>query len=665
MKKVDNIHEEIDDLVQAIDKEINFINDNIIILKVFEKLNEFINFIEIEEHLEDYKYIISQLKKLNILGEYNENFLQYIREEKQMFFQFHLNHCNDEVLQQSINAIKNKEINYENIDIELKKIKIGYGGGRPPLNKDESVLFQLIHLENNMASFLTKINDFINNIYILKDFSEINTNVVIIGSNGSGKSTLSRRIKIDNIDQSINIIPSHHILYLTSEDFIIPRYSNEILDINTYQNATKLVTENEPFDNNSFINSLHNLINYLINDHNRHKGDTYDSDEKTTILEKTVDVCSEILKKNIIIKNNVITCYDDNGNIYDFNQMSDGERQVFYFVASVLSKEKDGYIIIDEPENHLNSQVCKSLWDKLEMLKSKSTFVYITHDPKFAISRTNSKIIWSKSFTYPNKWDYEVLESNVIPEELLIEVLGSKENIIFCEGTDTSIDKQIYDSMFLKEKIIPVEGHLNVISYTKAINNIKGLNLNAKGIIDKDGKTKDEIEHYEKNNISVTPFNEVEMLLLCEDILVELKKEFDQYGEIINIDEWKEEIFNICNKNIEKLLTNIIKARIENKLSTQKIQTADTVDKIKEELENILNMINVDDIYKKESEKLKDILDNKKYNELLEVCSLKAQVSKQVPHKFHFYNYENRALGIIKNNDNLRGKLKEKYFKNI
>ena len=152
---------------------------------------------------------------------------------------------------------------------------------------------------------------------------------MIIGSNGSGKSTLSRRIKIDNIDQSINIIPSHHILYLTSEDFIIPRYSDEILDINTYQNATKLVTENEPFDNDSFINSLHNLINYLINDHNRHKGDTYDSDGKTTILEKTVDVCSKILKKNIIIKNNVITCYDDNGNIYDFNQMSDGERQVF------------------------------------------------------------------------------------------------------------------------------------------------------------------------------------------------------------------------------------------------------------------------------------------------------------------------------------------------
>lgn len=661
MKEVDSINRELDDLVKTINKEISFIEDNIIILSVFKKLNEFVNFIEIKEHLKNYKYIISKIKDINISSKYNENFLQYIREEKQIFSQYYLNHYKDEGLHKNIKNIKNKEVNYENIDIEFKNMKIGYGGGRPPLNKDESVLIQLIHLENDMASFLTKINDFINNIYILKDFSEINTNVVIIGSNGSGKSTLSRRLKIDNIDQTINIIPSHHILYLTSEDFIIPRYSNEILDINTYQNATKLVTENEPFDNDSFMNSLHNLINYLINIHNRHKGDTYESNGEKTILEKTVDVCNEILKKNIIIKNNVITCYDNNGSMYDFNQMSDGERQVFYFVASVLSKEKDGYIIIDEPENHLNSQVCKLLWDTLEMLKSKSTFVYITHDPKFAISRTNSKMIWSKSFTYPNKWDYEVLESDSIPEELLIEVLGSKENIIFCEGTDTSIDKRIYESLFLKEKIIPVEGHLNVINYTKAINNIKSLNLNAKGIIDKDGKTKEEIEHYEKGNISVTPFNEVEMLLLCEDVLAETKNEFEQFEEIIEIDEWKKEIFNICNNNKEKLLTNIIKARIENKLSTQKIQTAETIDKIKEELENILNIINVDDIYKQESKKLKDILENEKYSELLEICSLKAQVLKGVPNKFHFHNYENRALGIIKKNDKLRGKLKENF----
>ena len=46
-------------------------------------------------------------------------------------------------------------------------------------------------------------------------------------------------------------------------------------------------------------------------------------------------------------------------------------------------------------------------------------------------------------------------------------------------------------------------------------------------------------------------------------------------------------------------------------------------------------MIDVDDIYKKESEKLKDILDNKNIVNFLKF-GLKAQVSKQVPHKFHF-----------------------------
>ena len=32
---------------------------------------------------------------------------------------------------------------------------------------------------------------------------------------------------------------------------------------------------------------------------------------------------------------------------------------------------------------------------------------------------------------HPNYWDFEILSSTEIPEQLLIEILGSKENIIF------------------------------------------------------------------------------------------------------------------------------------------------------------------------------------------------------------------------------------------
>ncbi|MGZ1839530.1 hypothetical protein ACXQEP_00005, partial [Staphylococcus argenteus] len=65
MKEVDSINRELDDLVKTINKEISFIEDNIIILSVFKKLNEFVNFIEIKEHLKNYKYIISKIKDIN------------------------------------------------------------------------------------------------------------------------------------------------------------------------------------------------------------------------------------------------------------------------------------------------------------------------------------------------------------------------------------------------------------------------------------------------------------------------------------------------------------------------------------------------------------------------------------------------------------------------
>ncbi|MRF36070.1 AAA family ATPase [Staphylococcus sp. KY49P] len=659
---MENIKKLINEIKESIDDDIEFIKNHILTLAEIKELKKYINFEKIKSILTDYEELIEKIYELDFDSDYNDNFISYIEEEKDNIKVQFIGYKNEN-FKQNISKIKNNKVNYDKI--EIKNESVGYGGGRPPINSDEEILFSILYLENNMLHNLENLDDFINNLHILKDFSEINTNVVIIGSNGSGKSTLSRRLKIDNLNQSINIISSHHILHLTSDNFIIPRHANEFLDITTYQQGKKLVTEEEPFDNEDFLNSLHNLINYLLNLHHREKGDTLNQNEKETILEKVLKTCNKLLKKDMVITNGIIACNDKNSNTYDFNQMSDGERQVFYFVASVLANENDGYIIVDEPENHLNSQVCKSLWDTLEDIKKDSTFVYITHDPKFATSRAKAKIVWSKSFKYPNRWEYKVLEDNEIPEELLIEVLGSKENIIFCEGKSESLDKQIYDSIFSEEKVMAVEGHLNVVNYTNVINNMSSLNLNAMGIIDSDGKTIEEIEKYEKNSIIALPFNEIEMLLLSEEVLKETKKYFKQFYEEIDIDSWKNEIFDICSQNEEKILMNILKARIDNKLSMQKIQTTSELSEIKHELTNLIESINVDEIYQNEKEKFQRVLSEKNYNELLELCSLKNEILKQVPHKFKFHNYEYRAMGVIKSSDRLKETLKKKYFKDL
>lgn len=654
-----NINKLIYEIKESIDNDIEFIKKNIMTLEEIEELKVYMNFTKIKSILTDYEKLIGKINELNFDSDYNDNFINYIKEEKNNLKDQFIGYKNEN-FKKNISKIKNNEVNYENI--EMKYESVGYGGGRPPINSDEEILFSILYIENNMLYYLESLDDFINNLHILKDFSEIDTNVVIIGANGSGKSTLSRRLKVDNLNQRINIISSHHILYLTSDDFIIPRDANEVLDIDTYQKEKKLVTEEEPFDNESFINSLHNLTNYLLNLHHRQKGDTLNQNEKETLLEKVLKTCNKLLKKKMVIINGIIACSDENLDTYDFNQMSDGERQVFYFVASVLVNEQDGYIIVDEPENHLNSQVCKLLWDTLEFIKKDSTFVYITHDPKFAVSRINSKIIWSKSFTYPNIWDYETLEEGAIPEELLIEVLGSKENIIFCEGESDSIDKQVYEAIFFDDKVIAVGGHLNVINYTKAINNISNLNIKAKGLIDKDGKTEKEIKKYEKYNIYVLPFNEIEMLLLSKEVLEKMNEAISILNKKINIDEWQNEILQICDDRKEKIILGIVKSRAENLLSSQKLQNCKELGELKDNFKLIFDSIDLEVIYEEEKQRLETAISNNEYEEILKMCNLKNEVLMGVPNREGYKNYHNEAVALIQNDNELKEILKDKYF---
>ena len=134
----------------------------------------------------------------------------------------------------------------------------------------------------------------------------------------------------------------------------------------------------------------------------------------------------------------------------------------------------NSYVIVDEAENHLNVAIINNLWNVLEEKRSDCQFVYLTHDPHFALSRVNANVLWSKKYSHPNEWEIEPLPKNRdIPEELLIELLGSRNKIVFCEGKKSSLDYKLYSVLFPKITFVPVGGHINVISYTGAYNRDK------------------------------------------------------------------------------------------------------------------------------------------------------------------------------------------------
>ncbi|MEN2036897.1 AAA family ATPase [Staphylococcus haemolyticus] len=605
---------------------------------------------------------IIKLSNLELDKEYNSNFKNYIYQEVDNIIYYYIQK-EDRTILDVINGLLNKEIIIEEVDITSFEKRRGYGGG-PPLSANEEKLFILQNIINSKIDLERQLDDFVNNLDILKVFSEIHKNTVIIGANGSGKSTLSRKLKVDKFNDYINIIASHHMLYLSNDNFVVFRNNEQILDIESYQNSEKIGFENEPFDITDFNSDLHNLVNYLLNNHYSQRGDTIQTDktDKTdkTILEDIIGLWNKITKKNMIISNNVIVCVDENECEYDFNNLSDGERQVFYFIANVLGNENDGYIIIDEPENHLNPQICISLWDELEKMKANSTFVYITHDPNFAITRTNSKILWSKKYIHPNYWDFEILSSTEIPEQLLIEILGSKENIIFCEGESGSEDEIIYTSLF-DSKVIPVGGHRTVISYTNAINKMQNLHIEANGIIDSDGKSKEEISKYKNKDIFVLPFNEIEMLLLCDEVMDSVNEVLSLLGQSFDKNKLKSEIFEECGSSQEEIISRNAKSIIDNKLESQKLEKVKDSKGLKENFDQLVKSIDTESIINEKKKELLSILQEEDYEELLYICNLKNKILKGVTRKF-IRDYKEMAISRLKQDENLKSLIQTKYL---
>ena len=113
--------------------------------------------------------------------------------------------------------------------------------------------------------------------------------------------------------------------------------------------------------------------------------------------------------------------------------MSDGERVIFYLAGEVICAPANSIIIIDEPEMHIHSSLINTFFDLIEAERQDCSFIYLTHNIDFAFTRQNAKKIWSKSYEN-NLWDYELLDENLlIPEQLYLEVLGSRKPIIFLE----------------------------------------------------------------------------------------------------------------------------------------------------------------------------------------------------------------------------------------
>ena len=569
------------------------------------------------------------------------------------------------------NTIKTYEFKNSSILLEIKKKiekekELLESITSKDLDKSISAFAFLNQEENFYDPYFKNIkNNIFNLIKLLKNIKELlkfltipQKSIILIGGNGSGKSSLADYLK-DNILGNIVIFPAYKNLFFSMDTYETTHFNS--IDIQNTQSSlrTKRSSNNEKILKESIIAIINEHLKTLQKNHEEKLNDS------ETIFDKFQKLYRKIIPEieiGIDTDKRIIFPRKNNQD-YTFNLMSEGEKVVILYIIEVLLAKESSYIIIDEPESHLNLAIVNKLWDMLIEERKDCHFIFISHHIDFITSRNNSELVWCKSFNYPDEWKLEKI-SNIdnLPTELTVQLIGTKKPVILCEGDKSnSLDYKVYSQLFIEDySIYPVGGHLEVIRYVKGFSNFLSP-TKVYGIIDGDLIEENRIEEYKDQNIIVLPFNEVEMFLLEEEII----KNVLTYSEekiTQKIESFKNKLVEKIENNKEKIVLSKIKKEIDLSFKEKNIANFNSLNDLKEDYKNIFDLELVDKKYSKYMDELKSILAQKNYMELLKWCSLKKEISKGLANQELDSDYVEKAINMISRNKFLREKLKRKYF---
>lgn len=476
-------------------------------------------------------------------------------------------------------------------------------------------------------------------------FIEGKQSIVLLGANGAGKTRMSVWIDGNNPKLRIHRVSAQKSLNMP--DSVSPTELKKAEDRFLYGITTTddnrdwlehYGKRNNRWGNEPEIHMLNDyqlLMEFLMTENfeksieyrEKHKDGNREFDNETK-LEKIKKIWEKVIthrKLKICAGKIEVESIEGTTEKYNGNAMSDGERAIFHFIAEVVSAKENSLIIIDEPENHLHNSILEKLWNAIESERQDCVYLYITHNLDFARTRNNTQIVWIKNMIDRQEWDYELLNSNEFSDDLLLEILGNRQGVLFVEGTpDKSIDRKLYSRLFPQYNIMPLEGCTSVIQATKSYNKLPMLHYKAiKGIIDRDRRTEEEIESLSKDNIYVPLVAEIENLFLIPEVieLVAKKQNIEDIHSLL--EQTKEKTIEFLQLHIDEQAFLFTKKRCQNIINQICNQTTKTIDEYKISLSGISDMVTPQEEYNKSREELQRIIDTRDYLKALQVINNK------------------------------------------
>lgn len=529
----------------------------------------------------------------------------------------------------------------------------------------------------NIYSYDSIFPQIIYNFKVIKLFSfiaKIDSTTVIIGANGAGKTSLINELRKNSIDE-MYVLPAQKLLYFVSN--IHDR--NGISRERYIQDLKKVDLKYETIDlyqskiENDFSNKFTKLITLLVKDYTNivTRRSRKEKNLPLTLWDRVEQIWNQIFPEIIfeLEPDDRVIKVEKNGSKYSINGLSDGERCILFYIGNVLLAPENSYIIVDEPETFLNAAIYNELWDLLISERPDCQFIFASHNMDFVQSRTNATYVWCKKFEAPYNFDFQILEeSQEMPLSLLTEVSGTKKPILFCEGTKTSIDYQIYSKLFSEFCFVkPVQGHKQVIQHTKAYNNLNKMHGNkAYGIIDYDWMDESSIKENKEEGIFVLPFNEVEMILVDEAVVKSCLPFDDDKEKQRKFENLQQSIIESCKENKEKIISIALKKRLDEFLEGNCIENnKPTKEDVEEFFKKLVNKFDASSTVDYITFIVEESLNSSDFSRILKICNLKKEIIDYRGNTEIVPNFKDKALRRIALDNDLQKKLCHKYFEKL
>lgn len=478
----------------------------------------------------------------------------------------------------------------------------------------------ILYLGHQMKLLLPKkINDKTDSVL---DTQNANT-VVIIGANGAGKSSFGKElIKLHpDLSEKISGVSS---LYLNRQESDTPQNNLNFLQTILSASSVSVLSEYEKLiirlQSEEFDAAL------KFKEESKRNKETL---PPRTKMDRIQAVWEKVFPHNRLIRTAgsiELASVSNLGSHYSSERMSDGERIVFYLIGAVLFAPKNVLLIIEEPTLLLHQLIKNSLWDEIEHLRPDCTFIYLTHDIEFASSRAFARRIWIRTyFADDHLWDYEILDNKEsFPEEIYLTLLGSRKPILFIEGTETnSIDNRLYPLVFTDYMVKPMGGCQKVIETTKAFRQLKDFHtLESMGIVDRDRRTRGEVEYLNEQHILVPDVAEVENLLLLEAVIKVVARKLMANPDMV-FDEVRENIIRLFEKDLDEQVLLHTKHRVRKRLETSLNRKITSKEELSEHIMTLQEEIDVKELYDRLKQKFSVYIENRDYKMILRVYNQK------------------------------------------